>query len=332
MTRIDSIVFLNKLMVTKKKIAIITPQSFGYIEHIVEKLNSSSNVDLVYININTIPFFYKSKLSRAKNFFLKLFLFPSLKKRNVTDFIKKSIKDKKLDQVLIIRPDKLEVEALKFLRKNALQLTCYLFDGIDNFKRQKNTLYYFNIIYSYDRDNAEKYGFEFITNYIYDDKIESQQIEHTVFNISSYDHRFAFLEKLADYLCKINVTFRFIVKKEKAYQHKKIEFSQEYISLNKVKEMISQSLILVDIQKKNQSGLSFRVFEALGYRKKLITNNKDIVNYDFYDDKNIFIISEENYQIPPSFFETDYIEIAQEILDKYKLKNWIFQVFKIDCN
>jgi hypothetical protein len=88
--------------------------------------------------------------------------------------------------------------------------------------------------------------------------------------------------------------------------------------------------VLVDVQQKNQDGLTFRIFEALGYKKKLITNNQDIVTYDFYNPNNIFVISESNYEVPSSFFETDFVEIDSDILSKYKLDNWIFEVFKVN--
>ena len=70
------------------------------------------------------------------------------------------------------------------------------------------------------------------------------------------------------------------------------------------------------------------MFEALGYRKKIITNNHDIVNYDFYDKNNIWVVSETNYEIPTTFFETEYVPIVEEILNKYMLSNWISVVFK----
>ncbi|MFV5692988.1 hypothetical protein ACM55K_13255 [Flavobacterium sp. LT1R49] len=76
--------------------------------------------------------------------------------------------------------------------------------------------------------------------------------------------------------------------------------------------------------------MSFRIFEAFGYKRKLITNNHDIVACNFYNENNIFIISDKNYEIPLGFFETKYLEIAPEILERYKLENWILQVFGID--
>ena len=73
-----------------------------------------------------------------------------------------------------------------------------------------------------------------------------------------------------------------------------------------------------------QDGLTFRVFEAIGYHKKLITTNKDIKTYDFYNSNNIYVIDDvKNISIPLSFFETDYEEIPKQIVEKYMLKNWV---------
>ena len=313
-----------------KRIAIVTTHSFGYIDFLVDKLNEMENVDLTYINIDSIPFCYKNIGSRIVNFILKLFSFSSLKEKNRTKFIKSSILNNDLfDQTLVIRPDKLEKDALQFLRKNSIQMTCFLFDGIENYKDQKQTLYNFDIIYSYDKVDVEKYKFEFLTNYIFDNEMESEEVTQVAFNISSFDKRFSLLEKLAQYLKENEISYRFIVKKNKSFKHKNIEIINKYLSLNEVKSYIACSLVLVDLQMNNQVGLSFRIFEALGYNKKLITNNQDIINYDFYNENNIFVISEDNYEIPKAFFETPYIEVRTEILEKYSLKNWILEVFKI---
>ncbi|MFV5697538.1 hypothetical protein ACM55H_04135 [Flavobacterium sp. ZT3R17] len=314
-----------------KRIAIITTHSFGYIDFLVEKLYAAQNVDLTYVNIDAIPFSYKNIFSRLINFFLKLISFPSLKEKNKTNYIKKVIQNGDLfDQILIIRPDKLERKALLLLRDNAIQMSCFLFDGIENFKDQKKTLSFFDTVYSYDKKDVEKYNFQFLTNYIYDDQIETKKITNLVFNISSFDERFPFLVKLANYFSQERISFRFIVKKDRFFKHKSIEISDRYLLISEVKNIIASSLVLVDIQQKNQDGLTFRIFEALGYKKKLITNNQDIVTYDFYNPNNIFVISESNYEVPSSFFETDFVAIDSDILSKYKLDNWIFEVFKVN--
>lgn len=320
-------------MVKTKRIAIVTTHSFGYVDYLANKLNAVENVDLVYINIDSIPFSYKNKLSRIGNVFRKFFSFPGLKEINRTNYIKNVFSKKNsFDQILIIRPDKISKSALLYLRENTQQLICYLFDGIENFKEQKKILSYFDIVYSYDKKDVEKYNFTFLTNYIYDDEIEKRPITNLAFNISSYDKRFPFLENLAKYLKEIKVSFRFIVKKDKPFIHDLIEISDRYLSIPEVKSIIAESLALVDIQKKNQHGLSFRVFEALGYGKKLITNNQDIITYDFYNPNNIFVITEDNYYIPNDFFDSSYMELSPEILKKYHINNWISVVFDVNCD
>jgi len=311
-----------------KKIAILTTHSFGYIDFLVEELERMESVDLKFINIDAIPFKYKNFFSRIRNFMLKILAMPSLKDRNKTNFIKEAIQKQGIyDQILIIRPDKLERKVLDFLRAHSLEMTSYLFDGIENFPKQKKTLSYFDTVYSYDKMDVKNYQFEFITNYIYDTQIEIKPITASVFNITSYDDRFPLLEKIAAYFSANKISFRFIIKKDKIFEHDTIEVVKNYLSLSEVKQMIACSSILVDIQKENQQGLSFRIFEALGYQKKIITNNQDIVNYDFYNPNNIFVISENDYTIPLAFFESEYIQIDAVVLDQYTLKSWIKKLF-----
>jgi hypothetical protein len=320
-------------MTKNKKIAILSQMTFGYMEFVVDRLNQTENVDLTYINIYSIPFKYKNIFSRIGNFFSKLFLNIGLKDKNRTNYIKNIISKKGFfDQILVVGPDNFQEEALVYLRRNTHEMNCFLWDGFDNYNKPKSTLLLFDQVFSYDRKDAAKYNFTFLTNYIYDNEIKNIEPTQTVFNISTYDKRFRFLEKIANYLEVKNISFLFITRKNKKGNHKLIKIVDQYMSLHEVKKIIASSLILIDIQKDNQSGLSFRVFEALGYQKKLITSNADIVNYDFYNTNNIFVISEENYEIPLRFFETKYLEIAPEILERYKLKNWILQVFGVDCD
>ena len=41
----------------------------------------------------------------------------------------------------------------------------------------------------------------------------------------------------------------------------------------------------MEILQKNQHGATLRYFEAVCYNKKLLTNNKDIIYYPFYNSK-----------------------------------------------
>ncbi|MEM6687370.1 MAG: hypothetical protein AAF617_16440 [Bacteroidota bacterium] len=98
-------------------------------------------------------------------------------------------------------------------------------------------------------------------------------------------------------------------------------------SIQEVSNLIQKAKIIVEIQRTEQVGLSFRIFEALGHRKKLITTNKDIVNYDFYHPQNILVVDENTIEIPADFVTSEYVEIDDEILSKYKIENWVKPIF-----
>ena len=71
-------------------------------------------------------------------------------------------------------------------------------------------------------------------------------------------------------------------------------------------KILAKSKAVVDVQMKNQSGLTMRTIEALHFEKKLITTNPAILEYEFYTDNNICVINKNHVNLPPSFFDTDF--------------------------
>ena len=80
------------------------------------------------------------------------------------------------------------------------------------------------------------------------------------------------------------------------------------------------------------NGLSFRFFEALYYQKKLITNNTDIINYEFYNPNNIMIIDYNNYTQASilEFLDKEYVNIDSEIINKYSFDNWLKRILELE--
>jgi hypothetical protein len=75
------------------------------------------------------------------------------------------------------------------------------------------------------------------------------------------------------------------------------------------------------------SGLSFRVFEAIGYSRKLITNNNEVKSYDFYHPNNIYVLDNDERTLG-EFLNVPYAEIHPEIVDRYNFDNWIFRILE----
>ena len=70
-----------------------------------------------------------------------------------------------------------------------------------------------------------------------------------------------------------------------------------------------------------------RTFEALGAKRKLITTNSHVMEYDFYRENNVLIVDRNNPIIPLSFIKAPYEELPIEIYNKYSLSSWLSNIF-----
>lgn len=314
-----------------KKVLIIAPQYMGYIVKVADNLKEINTVAVTDIHIPKYK--YKGLFSRIQNFFWKCFS-KDLKFTYRAKYINSIIGDEKYDIILLIRPDMLDFDTLRHLKSKTKLLKAYFFDGAYRFPRQIETIPFFDKIYSFEPEDCEEFGFLPITNFIYDEtpfREENSNLKYGVFNITSFDRkRFLLLSKIAGVLKKQNIDYKIIVKTNKKIQSKVgIDIVQKSVSLEAVRRHLEESVCMLDLGVVNKhKGLTFRVFEAIGLRKKIITNNKDIANYDFYNPQNILIIDEKNIIIPTSFFTSKYEPIPSEIYKKYTLSSWVKTVFK----
>lgn len=81
----------------------------------------------------------------------------------------------------------------------------------------------------------------------------------------------------------------------------------------------------MDSPQDGQLGLTIRVLEALGAKKKLITTNEDVVNYDFYCKENIYVYKNK-FDYDSVFFKESYKELDKDIYEKYALRSWLAEL------
>ena len=310
-----------------KKVLIIAPKHMGYIEKIIEELNRHKNIEITDIHIPKYK--YPNLKSKIKNFFLR----NELKFEYCEKYIKNIITDQTFDIILVIRPDLLSIKTLEELKSRTKYFKTYFFDGVNRFKRKLQRAPLFDEIFSFEPEDCKEFGFQFITNFIYEEKPEQsifEPIKYSVFTISSYNKkRFETLLKVAELLKEQNQAHKIIVMNNKIESHNLIEIIKEPITLDETKLLLKQSNCMLDIAPiQKHKGLTFRVFEAMGLHKKIITNNPDIANYDFYNPQNILIINENNIDIPNSFLSSEYQSVPDEIYQKYTIQTWVKTMFK----
>lgn len=169
-------------------------------------------------------------------------------------------------------------------------------------------------IWTYNRFDAEDYGLKYNPQF-YSKKIKSvnTKIQNDIIFMGRDKGRKEELINLKDSFNELSLQTEFII----------IEKEKDLITYDSYVEKVLKSKCILDYGNFEYCGLSLRPLEALFLKKKLITNNKDIINYDFYNKNNIFVLGIDDMAKLNEFVNSKYIEIEQKIIDKYDFDNWL---------
>lgn len=313
-------------------ITIVAFDIWGFNKLIVDQLKNKGH-EVTFINSHDIKYVYKNKNERIKNFFLKTFLKKNIKK----DFLNKELIDRAKnlspqDCILVVNPFYFR-NILGILKTKTTNLIAYNYDSLEKVPLPNNYETLFSRTFSFDTIDVKKNThLSFLPNYIYLDKDINKTPKNKVFMILSDSiEREEILNKIAFLLDKKAIkNFEFIVLKPSLKKHHpNTKIISKGIGLNEVIAQMKNSEILIDLIRDNQTGLSFRIFEAMALHKKLITNNQTIKDYDFYNPNNILIIDQDTISIPDTFLNSEYEPLNEQIYQKYTLENWIKTVFNI---
>jgi hypothetical protein len=312
-------------MTEKKIILLITFDNWGYNQYIANALESKNYI-VKHIDFHQFKYVYPNILYKILNFFGKSLHLFNLKHIHYNKIILDEIKSiEKIQTAIYIKADFLSKKTITAINKKSEKSVLIISDSINRYPKTKKILHLFAQIFSFEKRDCKKYNLTFKTNFIYKyvDGISSD-FKYKIFNISSLDKRFPLIQKIAETLHKMKIVYRIIIFTSKKKKCPFLEFSKMPLSISEINELQAQSEILLDVHRNRQQGLSFRVFESLGLNKKLITTNKDIVNYDFYNPQNILVIENINdIKIPVEFLETPYSKVSKEILNPYLIENWV---------
>ena len=157
----------------------------------------------------------------------------------------------------------------------------------------------FDIVYTYNQEDAKAFGYYYWeTPYSTVNEFEKIEPSKGVYFCGSDKGRAEFLDKIASVLKNNNINFNFKVfgNKEKAYKN----FKVLPVELKDYKEILKDTLeyncILDIVQESNgeKCGLSLRAYEAVVYKRILITNNPSIKKFKYYDPSYMHFIDNEN--------------------------------------
>lgn len=315
------------------KICVISFDFWNYDAHIVEELRRKG-VDAHHINIGAYQ--HESLSARVKNTISKVVM-----KRNIKNELRQEMILQELkrlgpqNQILVINPELIDRDFHLKIKNFTQKYIAYLYDSLARCPAE-HLFDMFDEIFSFDKADAERNNFKLITNYNYLPKIKQvEPAKYDLIYLGSYDKRIHLLSKITTKIEELNLSYNCVVVGKKTWTKKlvqstsEINFTRKRIKHSDVPLYYSEGKVLLDLMRENQTGLSFRFFEAMALNKKVITNNPTVKEYDFYNPENILILNDNFSNIDRNFFDVDYQDLPEAIYSRYTIENWVETVFSL---
>ena len=327
-----------------KNIILISPRFFNYETEIKTALEKKG-AHVYYINdrikdstFNKALFRLNLLRKRGKKRVFKYF----------DDHLKQSTNEKKIDYLITIVPEGFSKEIIEYYKSKLTDaiFILYMWDSIKNRPYILETLSLYERSYTFDKSDSENHHIAFRPLFYTDEYyLIGQATASFKYDLSfigtAHSDRYAIITKLVKSTSKkLNTFFFFYLQHPLIAMYYKLTDSQfknvkikdiSFTSLSKqnVLKIIEGSICVVDINHPKQTGLTIRTLEVLGARRKLITTNNDIVNYDFYDANNILVIERQNPNLTESFLTIPYKPLNVEIYNRYSISSWVNEVLAL---
>lgn len=352
-------------MINKKSILILyNPHRLyeGSLLEMLIKAIKTTDLEVEYIDITDKPTYkygkmldkikniYHRKVNQNNEYILKLEneFYNQYYLEKVKEFKKNN--STKFDYVLVIKPEEFTEKVIKEVTSLGNKSVGYIWDGLRLFLKPNllKNIKYFDEVYSFDSNNIKDHPeikLSFCTNFsvfnqqvvpYIDRKTDLFYIGDLAGTLESQRRDKKLSKLLLNISGKLDVNILFADNQKHVgkLNDPNIKYITSFIPMKDTFERTRNSKVVIDICKAHHIGLSFRFFECLATETKIITNNKDVVNYDFYNPNNIMIVDFENdilnEECFSTFLENPYEKVDQTILQKYSIENWIKYLFKED--
>lgn len=272
--------------------------------------------------------------------------------RKITKYyeeILSNTKDKSYDYLLVVRGEVVPEFFLKKFKENH-PACIFIFYNWDSFKNTNNTvplLHLYDRKFTFDPEDAKTYNINFRPLYYIDEYLNIDQNKEIKYDMlflgTAHSDRYVISSKIKNILEENGKTafcyyfmhskwvYYFKKRFDKTFQHFELsKLSFKSLSLKEMASLYEISNVILDINHPNQKGLTMRTFEAIGAKRKLITTNKEIKKFGFYNPNNIYLIDREDSVLDLDFFDKPYENIDEEVYNKLSISGWIYNLFVDD--
>lgn len=335
---IEVVIWLNKL--EGKSILVIMPFFFDYQKDILKCLSVyGANIYMINESLDD-----KSLFDKIFRVYMKKRYYKKLREHYIKNFEKLP---QHLDYIFVIKGSTLKESEIHWLKTHyeSAKFIIYQWDSVVNYPDAVALADFFDRCYTFDRTDAEKYGWKYRALFFdaNDEYICKNEISYDLTYICSLHSRRAELYKkikamsesgkirLFDYLYfgKWGLLRQKYIKRNLRYDIDLKSIKLKPLNRRAMDQIYKESKCLLDYKYDGQEGLTIRTIESIGYKCKLITNNKRIVDEDFYNANNIYVYDLDSFDIPADFLNTPYEDVPDSIYYKYSIRGWIDEIFEL---
>lgn len=263
------------------------------------------------------------------------------------NYIKNVIKqneNKDYDYILICRGEAFTTYSIRTLR-NAYpkaKVILYLWDVMHNCK-MKDVLDSCDKCMSFDPVDASENNIGFRPTFFVDDYLSVKETNNFMYDVeficTLYHPRHKMIKELRRQFEQQNIRFftylyvpgiiRYIQESLfhfPFYSFKEISLTP--ISITGTIDILNKTKCILDVNPPYQTSLSTRAHEAMAARRKYITTNKHIKDYEYYNPNNVLVVDINNPIIPKEFLETPFELVSEQIMHKYSVRGLVDDLFK----
>jgi len=317
-----------------KKVLLVAPQFFGYEEEIrTEVERRGAQVDFLLDRPFTSPFL--KALTRWRRQWVMA---------SADNYYHKHTNlDADYDYVFVIIGQTLSTKVLELWRRKFghAKFFLYMWDSFGNRKDVISNLRFFDHAFTFDRSDALSYGIHFRPLFFskgFEAPADSLPRWDISFIGTAHTDRYAIVSKVAAGLGEdIQSYWYLFLQAQWVYwlyrainpgfsTAKRMDFRFAPLTKPDVQRVFFASYAVLDIEHPQQTGLTMRTLETLGARKKLVTTNASVREYDFYSPHNICVIDRDDPIIPAAFLRTPYVDVDPAIYQRCRLEGWLDEI------
>lgn len=182
-------------------------------------------------------------------------------------------------------------------------------------------------VWTYDKYDSDKYGINlskcggYYTAYIGTRK----EIKYDIMYVGKDKGRAEEIISLQKQFESMGLKTKFLIMPTTRTSMKK-DFYSKSIPYEEVINLVTESKAILNIALPNQQGATLRDYESIFNEVKLITTNRNIKSFDFYDKNNIFVLGEDDMNNLCNFINTPYKKIDSIIVNKYSLDEMVKEI------